>query len=68
MILDEHGLSNCLQKRSRTKLINYLADLVDDQFECYASQNEIISICTATVELFPSLQDVDGGIVRIKLN
>lgn len=68
MILDVHALSNCLQKKSRIKLINYLADLIDDQFDGNASQNEIISICTATAELFPSLQDVDGGIVCIKLN
>lgn len=65
LIFDEHNSLNILQKKTRLKLINYLADLIDDEYEGDASQIEIGWICLATVELFPCLKDENGGIVCI---
>lgn len=56
-------VNNSLEKKTRVQLINYLADLIHDEYEDTATQMEIGYICTAAVELFPSLRDENGGIV-----
>lgn len=65
MIFQEYELSNELQKKTRWKLINYLVDFIDDEYDGNASQIEIRWICQALVEIFRCLQDENGGIVRI---
>lgn len=65
LIFDEYDVSLALQKKTRVKLINYLADLIDDEYESNASQTEIGWICQATITLFPCLEDDQGGIVSL---
>lgn len=64
-ILHEHERRNALMKKSRLKLMSILVDLIDDEFGGNATNTEIRFICEATVQLFPSLADEDGGIVSV---
>lgn len=62
-IITEHERSNSLKKATRCKLMGYLVDLIDEEYAGKASSQEITYICEATIMLFPSLRDEDGGIV-----
>lgn len=57
--------SQQLSKQMRIKLVNYLGDLISEDFDGNASKSEINIICAATIQLFPSLADENGGIVSI---
>lgn len=61
-IFIEHETAGTLKKPTRCQLIGFIADLINEQY-CSAKQKEISNICHATIELFPSLQDGNGGIV-----
>lgn len=45
--------------------MSLLVDLIDDEFGGNATNTEIRFICEATIQLFPSLADEDGGIVSV---
>lgn len=62
-IFDQHETTNMLMKGTRLKLLDYLCDLIDEEYGGEASRREIEMICRATIELFSSLKDKDGGIV-----
>lgn len=60
----EHETTSALKKASRCKLVGFIAEMINEQY-CAPTQNEIASICRATIKLFPCLKDETGGIVRI---
>lgn len=62
-IIKEHEQLNALTKKSRVKLMNLLAELIEEDYGDAATPTEIKSICQATITLFPSLKDETGGIV-----
>lgn len=47
------------------RLVNALADLIDDEYGGRASYNEIKSICLATIKLFHCLEGQDNSMQRI---
>lgn len=62
-IINEHDRTGSLTKKSRVKLVDFLSQLIDEEYSGTATPKEIESICFAVVSMFSSLKDKDGGIV-----
>lgn len=61
----ENERSGFLKVYTRKRLINALADLIDEEYAGKANDIEIMHICVATIGLFKCLEGQDDDIRKI---